>query len=61
MAYRIYYVFRRSADSYHSYPEPPLAAFDREDDAIAYAKQQGGYGYGHDWFVSELPFFQREK
>ena len=60
MASIIYYVFRRSADSYNSYPEPPVAAFARKDDAIEYAKQQGGYGYGHDWFVSEL-IFQKEK
>ena len=50
----IYYVYRQSADSWHSVPEMPKAAFTDEEKAIEYAKAQGGYGYGHDWFVKPL-------
>jgi hypothetical protein len=47
----VYAVYWQSADSYHNTPTLPKAIFSKEENAIAYAKRQGGYGYGRDWFV----------
>ena len=51
----IFLVYYCSADSYHSTPNFPIQAFESEDDAIEFAKQQPGYGYNYDWFVKSVP------
>ena len=50
-----YMVYHQSADSYHSTPNLPVRVFTDEDAAIEFAKSQGGYGYGTDWFVKPVP------
>ena len=52
----MFLVYYWSADSYNSRPEMPIAAFDNEPDAIAFAKAQPGYGYGIDWKIKKVPF-----
>jgi len=52
----VWSVYFQSADSYHSVPQPPVAIFSNEQDAINYANIQPGYGYKKDWFVGSIPF-----
>lgn len=44
-------VYHQNAESYSSRAELPVAVFTNEDEAIAFAKRQPGYGYNVDWFV----------
>lgn len=50
-----YMVYFQSADSYHSTPNLPIRIFTDEDEAIAFAILQNGYGYKVDWFVKPVP------
>ena len=51
----VFLVYYRDANSYNSTPKFPIRAFENEDDAIAFAKEQQGYGYNVDWFVKPVP------
>lgn len=50
-----YMVYHQSRDSLHSLPLLPIAVFFTEENAIAFAKEQTGYGYNKDWFVKPIP------
>jgi hypothetical protein len=56
----VYAVYHVNADSYHSVPEFPIAAFGDEEKAIAFAEAQGGYGVGIDWKVRPIPSFIKD-
>jgi hypothetical protein len=49
----IFAVHHQSPD-YHSRPEPARAFFSTKDEAMKYALDQPGYGFGIDWFVKEI-------